>query len=84
MSLQQNELTQRGTIRQRSRRVLIKDGERMQALRMFCDGMCFKKIGAELGIRPARVSHHIVTLMRRYGVRTHAQLGIFVAKRGLV
>lgn len=56
----------------------------LEALRLFCEGLCFKKIAATLGYHPSDVSYDLVFLMRQHGLRTHAQLGIWAYLNGHV
>ena len=53
-------------------------------MELICAGMAQKKIAAELGIRHADVSYCMTKLMRANECKTHAQLGVVLAKKGLV
>jgi DNA-binding NarL/FixJ family response regulator len=55
---------------------------RMQMAQLFCSGMCFKKIGAIFNTRPDNVSYGINKVMHDNGLKTHAQLGIWMMRKG--
>lgn len=57
---------------------------RTLVLELLCAGNCQKRIAIKLGINQGDVSYCINIIMRRAGVKTHAQLGVWAAKQGLV
>lgn len=59
--------------------------EQLSILRCMCEhGLQHKQISHELGITPRLISQTVAGLMRLAGCKTHAQLGVWAAKQGLV
>ncbi len=61
-------------------RVRSSEERRMKILDLFCTGNCFKRIALIMELNPGVVSNDITRLMQRYGVATHAQLGVYVER----
>lgn len=57
---------------------------RIEMARLYCDGMDFKQISKLMHSSPDNVSYAINKFMRDSGQATHAQLGAWMAKQGLV
>jgi DNA-binding NarL/FixJ family response regulator len=57
---------------------------RMEVLRLFCGGIHIKRVAAQLGVEAKTASRDLRTLMARYKVSNHAQLGVYVERKGLL
>lgn len=59
--------------------------QQRSVLRSMCTrGLHAKQIAAELGQAPRAISHIMQTISTSAGCKSHAQLGVWAAKQGLV
>lgn len=74
------------TIDRKPRGGHYKDHEdrRMEILRLFCAGKLLKQIAGILKTREGNVSYAISKLMRENNLKTHAQLGVWAQRKGIL
>lgn len=60
------------------------EDRRKRVLQLLCAGTSQRDIASALGIKHADVCYCIGVIMRKAGVKTHAQLGVWASKEGLV
>lgn len=56
---------------------------RLQIVRLFCGGLCIKRIAQKLDTRPDNISYAINKVMKDNGLETWAELGIWALTSGV-
>lgn len=77
-------VSQRRVLRNLKGEVIALDNQQLSIVRYMCHGLQHKQTAAEIGIGQRTISNIVAEVLRLTGCKTHAQLGAWAAKVGLV
>lgn len=75
----------RRPLRNLSGELIALDSQQLSIVRCMCEqGLHHKHISREIGISPREVSRRVAGVLRITGTKSHAQLGAWAVRQGLV
>jgi DNA-binding CsgD family transcriptional regulator len=60
------------------------DEAQLCIIRHMCNGLRHKQTAAEIGISEKYIANQLASALRIIGCKTHAQLGVWAAKQGIL